>query len=265
MKIYADMLFAINFSMDLVSLFLSASIMKRKIHKKRILIASAIGGAYGVLDVILTLNSAISVVLGVFVSFLMCFIAYFEKSIKRFTALYVIYWGVSASLGGFMSVLYSFLNKILAKYIENYNYTTVYTGARFFVIASLSILASVLIGRVFSSEKDIKSAEVLVKIEEKEYCFGALCDSGNLLREPLSGKSVILISSGTQLGKKILQLPDIKKRYIPYSAVGGEGLLKGISPAFVSINGNEVSAIVASIDKNDFAGYEACVPTALMK
>ena len=110
MKIYADMLFAINFSMDLVSLFITASIVRRKIHKKRMLISSAIGGLYGVLEVILPLSPVISAILGILVSFLMCFIAYFEKSIKRFTAMYVIYWGVSASLGGFMSVLYSFLN-----------------------------------------------------------------------------------------------------------------------------------------------------------
>lgn len=265
MKIYADMLFAINFSMDLVSLFITASIMRRKIYKKRILIASIIGGFYGVFDVVLTLKPVISVVLGILVSFLMCFITHFEKSIKRFVSMYLIYLGVSASLGGFMSVLYSFLNKILAKYIESYNYTTVYTGARFFIIASLAILLSIFIGRLFSSEKEIKSVKISARIDDEEFSFGALCDSGNLLRDPLSGKSVILVSSSTPIARKILKIPDIYKRYIPYSAVGGEGLLKGVIPTSISIENNEVSAIIASIDKRDFAGYEACVSTALTK
>lgn len=265
MKIYADMLFAINFSMDLVSLFITASIVRRKIHKKRMLISSAIGGLYGVLEVILPLSPVISAILGILVSFLMCFIAYFEKSIKRFTAMYVIYWGVSASLGGFMSVLYSFLNKILAKYIEDYNYTTVYTGARFFIIVSLSILLSVLVGRFFTFEKEIESVIIKANIEGEEYSFSALCDSGNLLKEPISGKSVILVSSNTPVGQKITEMPDIFKRYIPYSSVGGKGLLKGVLPNSISVNGSEISAIIASVDKNDFAGFDACIPTSLIK
>ena len=265
MKIYADMLFAINFSMDLVSLFITASIVRRKIHKKRILISSAIGGLYGVLEVILSLNPVISAILGILISFLMCFISFFEKNIKRFTAMYVIYWGVSASLGGFMSVLYTFLNKVLAKYIEDYNYTTVYTGARFFVIASLAILLSVLVGRFFTSEKEIESVDVKANIEGQEYSFSALCDSGNLLKEPISGKSVILVSSKAPVGQKILDMPDIFKRYIPYKSVGAKGLLKGILPRYISVNDSEISAILACIDKNDFAGYDACIPTSLIK
>ncbi len=264
MKIYADMLFAINFSMDFVSLFITASIVRRKIYKKRMLIASAIGGLYGVFEVILSVGPIISAILAIVSSFLICFVAYFKKSIKRFTAMYVIYWGVSACLGGFMSVLYSFLNKILAQYIENYTYTTVYTGARFFIISALAILISVLLGRFFTAEKEIKSAQIMVKIENEEFSLVGLCDSGNLLREPISGKSVILISENSAIGRKILEMPDIFKRYIPYSAVGGEGLLKGIAPSLIRVNGVEKSAIIASIDKKDFAGYEACVPASLV-
>lgn len=264
MKIYADMLFAINFSMDFISLFITASIMRRKIHKKRTLLASAIGGLYGVFEIICSFKPWVSALLAVLVSILMCFIAYFEKSIKRFVGMFVVYWGVGACLGGFMSVFYSLLNKLLADYINDYTYNKVYTGARFFIVSALAILISMLLGRFFTNEKQIKSVPIEIIVKDRSFSITALCDSGNLLTEPISGKAVVLVCNETELGKEILSTPDIYKRYIPYTGVGGEGMLKGIIPKTIKINGLERVAVVASIEKKDFAGYEACVPMSLV-
>lgn len=263
-KIYVDMLFAINFSMDLISLYITASIMRKKVFKKRMLASAIIGGVYGVLSVIWNLSAVFSAILSVFVSLLMCFVSYYEKNIKRLTGIYVVYWGISACLGGFMSVLYSFLNKLLSEYIKNYSYTQVYTGARFFVILAISIIASMLFGRFFSTEKEIRSASIDVIINEKSFSVNALCDSGNLLTEPLSGKGVVLVSLETALGAEIESVPDIYKRYIPYTSVGAEGIIKGVLPKSIKINGEEKNAIIASVSKKSFAGYEACVPKSLV-
>lgn len=264
MKIYADVLFAINFSMDFISLFITAVLLKRRVHKLKILISASLGGLYGVLSVIFPLGAVVSAILGVLVSFFMCVIAFMEKSIKRLAGIYLIYWGISAVLGGLMSVLYSFLNKLLAEYIESYSYTSVYTGARFFIVASLAILASIALSRVFSNEKAIKSVVVDIVLKDDSYRVDALCDSGNLLTEPISGKSVILVSADSKIGRKIEKIEDIYKRYIPYSSVGGEGMIKGVVPISISINGEERTAIVAPISNKSFAGYEACVPLSLV-
>ena len=264
MKIYADVLFAINFSMDLISLFITSLILRRKASKKRFLLSAAMGGLYGVLAVILPLNTITSGIFSVIVSLIMCYISFFEKSIKRLTGLYIIYWGASACLGGIMSVLYSFLNKLLAEYIENFSYSNVYTGARFFVVAILSILISIILSRFFTTEKSIKFAKISVKIDKKEFELNALCDSGNLLTEPISGKSVILVSEKSDLANEINKIPDIYKRYIPFSSVGGEGMIKGVLPKLLIVNGVQRDAIIAPISKRDFAGYEACVSMALV-
>lgn len=264
MTVYVDVLFAVNFSMDFISLFICAVVMKRKIYKRRMLAAAAIGGIYGVFEVLCTMRTLIAAIVAVLVSFIMCFIAYYEKSIKRFTLMYVMYWGVSATLGGVMSLFYNFLNKILAEQIKNYSFAKVYTGARFFIIAALTAIVSMLFGRFYSSKKDVKHSHLEIKMNGNIYELDALCDSGNMLTEPISGKSVILVAKGSNIGKASENAPLKSRRYIPYSAVGGDGVITGVLPEYVKIDGSMANAVIASVEKKDFAGYEAIVPLSLV-
>lgn len=264
MIVYADILFAVNFSMDFISLFITSLVMHKKINKTKILISASIGGLYGVFNVLCSVHILVGVLLNIFVSFLMCFILFYEKSIRRFVAMYIIFWGVSATLAGFMSVLYSFMNKVLSEYILKYSYSKVYNGARFFLITSMSMLVVIIFSRIFSKEKSIKSITAIVKYHMKDYKITALCDSGNLLTDPFSGKNVILVSNGSELGRCIESTPDIYKRYIPYNSADSNGVLKGISPDCITISGRNVDAIVAPINKKNFAGFDACVPNSLI-
>jgi len=262
--IYADILFAVNFSMDFISLFITGALCGRKIGKKSILISSAIGGLYGVFQVVCTLKLFLSVIINLTVSFLMCFISYYDSKIRRVIPTYIIFMGISAALAGFMSVLYSLLNSILYEYIKDYSYSGVYNGARFFVISSLAIIISLIFGRVFAEQKNIKSAQIEITLKKEYFRFNALCDSGNLLREPLSGKAVILVSDETRLGKAIVAVPDIYKRYIPYKAMNTGGIIKGVVPDEIKINGSKRDAIVASVNNKSFAGYDGCIPNSIV-
>ena len=264
MTLYADVLFAINFSMDFVSLFICAMIQHKRIEKKRILLASVLGGAYGVIDIILETNAIIGALISVFVSLLMCLIAFYEKKLKRLILSYIMFWATSTALGGIMSLLYTFANKLLADIIASYSYQSAYNGARFFIIASISIIIGIIFSRIFTSKKDVKSTEIKITYQNKEYKLSALCDSGNLLTEPISAKCVILVTSNSDIGSKITALEDIYKRYIPYSDVGGNGALKGIIPEKIIVGDNMVDAIIAPINKNDFGGFDALVPSALV-
>ncbi len=263
MIVYADILFAINFSMDFISLFITLTLLNRRIYKRRILFSAVIGGLYGVFDLLCPMNIIPSIIINLTVSFLMCYLTYKEKSKKRFLSLYVVYWGVSLTLAGFMSVLYSFLNRILSKYIIDYTYNNVYNGARFFVISSFAILITIIFGKLFAKEKNIMHTQVKVIIKDKEYSIEALCDSGNMLSDPMSGRSVILVSNKCELGMNVESIPDIFKRYIPYQATNSKGLLKGIVPDKIEINERSLDAIIAPVD-NQFAGYEGCVPYSLI-
>lgn len=86
----------------------------------------------------------------------------------------------------------------------------------------------------------------------------ALMDTGNTLRDPLSGESVMVLGAqvGYQLGLTKEQLQDpvgamargmpIGLRLIPYRAVGQPGgMLLGLRMEWVKLNGKSVSPLVA--------------------
>ena len=264
MILYADILFAINFSMDFLALFICSIILHKKLNKKRIIIASFLGAIFGVFEVIVQLNQVVSILVSVLIAIIMCLISFFEINLKRIIVTNLTYWGVSACLGGVMSLLFTFFNKIFGEYIQKYSQENVYNGARFFIIASLTAIVSIMFTRIFTTKKDIKATEITIKVDKKEYKIEALCDSGNMLCDPILVKPVILVTDNSKIGKMIKNKDDIKKRYIPYSDVSGSGILKGIVPESVVVGNNVVDAIIAPIEKNDFAGYEALVPANLV-
>lgn len=264
MTLYVDVLFAINFSMDFLSLYLSGIILHKKFYKIRLLISSTLGGLYGVIGLLFDFNIFLSTVISIFISALMCQIAFKQNKITSFISLIVLFWGTSASLGGIMSLIYGFINKIFYEYIESYSYTEIYSGARFLIIVSLSLLFALTVSKMFSSKLKTKVAEVKIEYKNSIYNLKGICDSGNLLKEPLSGKSVILVVRFSQFGKVIENEKEFKKRYIPYSTVNGEGILKGIVPDKVFVNNNEVTAIIAPIEQKIHDDFEAIVPSSLI-
>ena len=118
--------------------------------------------------------------------------------------------------------------------------------------------------KILSSKKEEKSADIKVTLRNEAHKLIGLSDTGNLLKDPLSGKHVILVSENCALGKEITRTEDIYKRYIPYRDVSGEGVLKGILPKEILINDVQVSAIVATTKAKSFDGYDALIPSALL-
>ncbi len=264
MTLYIDVLFAINFSMDFLSLYLTSIILHKRLYKSRMLISALIGGLYGAIELLLSNGVIEGAIINLAISALMCLIAFKFNSFGRFFMSLILFWGASASLGGIMSLIYNFINKIFYEFIEEYSYTEIYSGARFFIIVSISLLIAVIVSRIYLSKKEIKEISVEIEYKSEKYTIKGICDSGNLLKEPISGKCVILVSQYSDLGKLIDNEQEIKKKYIPYNVVNGEGILKGIVPDKIVINNNEVIAIVAPIENKNLGEFDAIVPSSLL-
>ena len=133
-----------------------------------------------------------------------------------------------------------------------------------FIISSLSLLIALLVNLIFTNKQEVKEIDVKIEYRDKTYEVKGICDSGNLLKEPISGKSVILVSIYSSLGIMIENAQDIRKKYIPYNVVNGKGILKGIVPSKILINNDEVTAIIAPIENKISDGYEAIIPSSLL-
>lgn len=264
MVLYADVLFAINFSMDFISLFLTSLVMHRRVGKIRILTAACIGGLYSIFEILVEVLPVIGLIINLSTSVIICLVCFKEKKVSSFLITLAMFWGISALLGGFMSLLYSAFNKLFYKYISEYSYSEAYNGARFIIIASIAIIASLGFSKMFVKKSKMQVKEVTIETEEEVYKLTGIVDSGNLLSEPLTGRGVILVSSNSSLGKEITSSPEYKTRFIPYSGVEKEGIIKGIVPKKVIIDNLERRAVIASVDRESFAGYDALIPASLV-
>ena len=264
MILYADVLFFINFSMDFLSLFFCGKLLHKKLQKRRMVLSSLIGAFFATVLVLINSDSIMSIILSVFFAMLMIKVAFEEKKLKHTAVLAVMYLFVSATLGGTMSIVYAVLNSVMGKYIAENSYGINYDGARTFLILGVTAAIALALFKIFNSRKNVKSVRLKIILNGQEYLLSGMCDTGNLLCEPFSGRRVILVGEESSIGKKINEIEDIYKKYIPYRDVSNDGMLKGVVPSLIEIEGSIKDAVVATVKNKSFNGYDALVPSALV-
>ena len=127
--------------------------------------------------------------------------------------------------------------------------------------------AAAFIMRIVSSAGYRKSVVVSVVVDEREYTFDALCDTGSSAVDPLTGIPAIIVRSGIM--KEIEnELFDgsgrLRIRLIPVSGIGGECVLTGFVPDSVMIDGQKKEAVIAVMKHHgDFSGFSGIIPAAL--
>ena len=183
-----------------------------------------------------------------------------------------------------MTALYSQLGSISGTqtvYVDG-SYRTV-TGEiplGWMAVTALIIGIAAIAGGRFVKKKGIaRDCRVSVITDNGSFIFEGICDSGNLLKDPLSGRAVIVLRKREMIDilpdelKAIFESEDpsglsrldtgASVRLIPSSSVGGSKLLMGYLPKRVSIDGIEKSAVLAMGDDNGYDGRAVLVPAEL--
>lgn len=218
MIIYADILFLINAVITYILLLCTALFLKIKPKRVRLLLSAVFGGIYA-FTLFLNINSA----LGFFFKFFSCaLIIFFAFGFKNFTFFFksfIIFFIMNFFLTGIVLALSfadsaDFYSNVYINYI-NVNPTILIISS---VIAYLLIL---LVNKIILTHiTKNKIYTVLVYYNNETYKFYGYLDTGNSLSEPFSAFPVILIKKG-----KIKITDEYNKRIIPYSSVGGDGIL----------------------------------------
>lgn len=97
---------------------------------------------------------------------------------------------------------------------------------------------------------------VIVRLKEHTHCLDALIDSGNLLKEPISGLPVILIACEI----------DRPERPIPFEKLSGGGVLYGERPISVSLPeyGNASVDCICATAPEPIGTAQAILPECLL-
>lgn len=275
--IYADVLFFVNFSMDFITLWISAILTSRPKSALKMCLGAAVGGLYGVLSVIFHISGTLTYFLAGTVSILMCIIAFGFDSIFSLLKQSAIVFGCGALLGGVMTAVLSLGGSYEA---ENYQKSGGITG----LLACASVVFVYITVRLICNTKNRKYARVLIKWKGRDISFFALCDSGNLMRDPFSGDPVILLSKETLAGlcgeditEAILSLDGetlskngISLRLIPHRSDSQSSIIGGFVPDLVTVECNKrknrVRCVIAPrvCPENYYAGYPATLPASLL-
>ena len=259
MTIYLDIVLIENLIMNSIIIYATAIIMKLKIKHLNILLSSIIGAIYSIMTYISNLKIYSNIFVKIILSIIMVYIAYKPQSLKILLKQILIFYLTSFLFGGVAFALIYVVKpqEILMKnglFLGTYPLKTVFLSA---IIASVIGIFRFKLVKNKISKKDMY-CQVIIKLNNKEIETTAMVDTGNLLKDPITGNPVIVVESS--LLEKILPMELIlnldkiiggefenvteeirntyinKLKLIPYTSLGKQnGMLIGIKADEVKI------------------------------
>lgn len=257
--VYVDRFFFLNLLIDYLLCLLSARVCGLVLRRRRYAIAALIGAAYAVLTLLPGLRFLGGAAGKIAAAGLMAAAAYGgEAHALRCGAVFVC---VSAAFGGALWALSlagaypAFDTRVLIL-----SFALCYAGLE-------------LLFRSRARLPDRPRAEVCLSLGGRESRFMALFDTGNSLSDPATGAAVMLacphalapLFPGVDLGADPVALSSLpmlagRFRLIPYSSVGGHGLLPVFRPERLSVGGEERRDLLVAVSpaaQGD--GFEAII------
>lgn len=252
MIVYIDIILLENLCMNFIILFSVSYILKIKAKLLRMFISSFIGGIYAIFTY-MNINSIYSnFFMKIMLSFIMVFVAFNSKNLKQFIKQVVLFYLVSFAFGGCAFFLLYFVKpqEIFMKngvLIGMYPLKIVIFGG---IVGAILLKFSFKFAKSRVWKKDI-FCDIEINFKEKNIKLKALIDTGNMLKDPISLKPVVVVQKDSLYGiipKEILDnLEKIiggdkddtsfrqinnkyisKFRIIPFTSIGKQnGLLLG--------------------------------------
>ena len=273
--------------MDYLSLYITSKIMHLPQAHKRLALSAAIGAVYSVVLVAISPNGLLTALFSIAVSLLMTYTAYGKMRFARFAKNTAVFYAVSFTLGGGITAICNLLNiwQNSRQVVINGTFDTLYGDLPFGLLILLAFgcgLFSFISGKLIKKHGEMQICTLEIGIKTARLSLQALVDSGNLLREPISSKPVVIVTFDSIrpiLPMEILNLfknkntsieqsalKDAKIRFIPTSTVNGHGLLFAFSPDYVKINEDFADTYVAvDCNQKSFGDYTAIVPSSLIQ
>lgn len=259
--IYGDIYLIVNFTMDYLALYLTATAIKHPHRPLRTSIAAALGAIYSLLSLFLPDHTPLSFFTTAALPFLLILITFHaQASWRELLRATAAFWVISFLLGGAATAVSYLLGNwakreaLIGGQVEALPGELPYWG-----ILLIALIAGAILTRLLRGHRKLPSTAILEAGEEESSLvrLSGMIDSGNLLVEPLSGAAVILVdrSVASFLPPELAFLatgePPVltpRLRLIPYSTPSGEGLLYAYLPRVVKINGKLRNACIAIAD-----------------
>ena len=228
MTIYVDIVLLENLCMNAIIIFSTAYIMKLKIRIVRILISALIGAIYAILVYADVFPMYSNIIIKVILSLCMVYIAFKPKKVSGLIKELMVFYLVSFALGGCAFALL-YIVRPQDIFIEN----GVYIGTYPIKIALLGGVTGFIV--TYIAFKVVKTKitkneiiyEVVIKIEDRELRTNVILDTGNMLKDPITNASVILVEK-----EKLCNILPVTLLDLMNVSVGGDLKLENVEEKF---------------------------------
>lgn len=284
--VYIDLYFMINFAMDFLCFYLTSWLLSLRRSLLRTMLASAFGALYACAALLIGLRGVWSILADLAICLIMCAIAYYRPKEARAVAVdALVYSAVSILLGGAMTALfYSFNRMGLDRLLGSEEDADGVSVWLFALIAIAGAIGTAFGGRLMRKKATRRACRVSITLGGRTVTLDGICDSGNLLREPISALPCIIIDpdrldelvgrgdARAVIDRRIEDLSEgicRRVRVIPMRTVGGESVGYGIRADRVRVElGRETRSVEAFIlaanEPISADGARALVPSELL-
>ena len=278
MTIYIDIIIVENLIMNYIILYATGLILKSKKSYLRMFLASLIGAIYATLEYILKVNIYSNIILKTILSIIIVYVAFYPQNIKKMCKQLLLFYVTTFTFGGIATYLIYVLKpqNIIIKngmYVGTYVLKVIFIGA---IVGTIILAAAFKMAKNKLTKKDML-CKVKIRLNGKEETVEAMVDTGNMLKEPITGTPVVVVERNSLyelLPKEILnntesilggdfeKIPEeIKKEYvpklklIPFASLGKQnGMLIGIKPEKIEVineqTEEEKNAIIGIYNKS---------------
>ena len=230
MTIYIDVIIVENLIMNYIILYATGTISKIKISYLRIFCSSLIGAIYAVTEYKFKLNIYSNIIVKTILSVIIIYVAFNPQNIKSICKQLIIFYVTTFTFGGIATYLIYVLKpqNIIIKngmYVGTYVLKVIFIGA---IIGTIILFIAFKQVKNKITKKDM-ICKIKIKINGKEKTLDAMVDTGNMLKEPITGTPVavvertslydllpkeILNNTESILGGDLKNIPeDIKREY----------------------------------------------------
>jgi stage II sporulation protein GA (sporulation sigma-E factor processing peptidase) len=249
--LYIDTLFLINLAADYFLLLLTAKICGAAVKRWRAILSALFGAIYGVASALpmnifpfgaIFRHPAMVVLSGLALTA----IAFGVH--RRYALRSLVFFAVSAASGG---ALYAVMLLGGGNLIARIN-------LRVLIIAFIVVYAAISLVFRRAARAPERLRTVTISVGDETVTLRGLLDTGNSLRDDISGLPVAIVPRREL--RRIL--PSVTTRYIPYCAVGTEGVLPVFRPDVITIDNKPRDMLVAvsETEVSDSGTYSALLP-----
>lgn len=256
MIIYGEFLFLENFITGLLLLILTAVLMSKCVSKLRIFVGAILCGAAS-FEIFLAAAGPAAIAFRILAAVLIVYIGLGAENIKALLRETLLFLALTLISGGAVMAL------MLWQQVPSLSGTGVFyiPPVTYLRLLCFGIIAFGFSYKVVCIIKDLRLKNLLcgtaeVRIGGETLSFSAMIDSGNYLKEPISGRPVVLI--GSKAAQKLKGfIGDERYVIIPFSGAGvRKGILEGIRSDCVNFRGNEVKSVVLAFYDGEFEDSE---------